>query len=328
MTILDPNFLDKIERAKSQIDGRKLDTFVDKMFDVMTKEAIVNASLQDADNAKRKKTVIRNFQKAWDYTIEQYKGEFSLDLMMDITGRVEPYLANGKSKRASLRRSGGTVMPGAGYVPPCDGARVDMHLDRMMETLANTDMHPLEEAIFLYFHIARIQPFQNANKRTANIAMNTTLRYNGFTPISINASDDSQARLFEKYLIEGFNGFRQAGANVANPIDAYLNINYGQSQFYQFLANKELRNLRTIKDYLKGLDTYTVEVVTNNPGVLYTVKRRVGSCFKNGTPHQEKLDTRKKTIEVTGEIDFDQLKHAMKGLRGVRRYKISYEGKH
>jgi hypothetical protein len=322
--ILSDKLLEKIDTAKTKLDDARLEEFVRTMFGSLVHDAIVNSSVQDGDNAERKNEVIKNFEEAWKYGHCNYRGEFDLVILTDIAGRIEPMHQEHGQKYAKLRSTKANLSwKNLYYIPPVDEVRVREHLERMTQALNSMDLHPVEEALFLYFHITRIQPFENGNKRTANTMMNLTLLYHGFPPLSILPSEKP---IFESYLVNAINGFRNVGSDN-DGVDAYLTTNNDISQFYEFMGRKELNELVVAQNTLAGVNWYVIPLDVQQPGAYYAAKKSIDSWFRaRGAPHQVQLSLNEKKIEVLGDIPESTLHSILDGIRGVRKYAIKYNG--
>tara|TARA_Y100000310_G_scaffold343387_1_gene450778 strand:- start:3218 stop:4180 length:963 start_codon:yes stop_codon:yes gene_type:complete len=303
MTILSPTLLEKIEDAKSNLDERKLDNFVDDMFNNLVKEAIIFAPLQDEDNALRKDEVIKTFGIAWRYGIKEYHGDLDLLILGEIAGRLEPSQQIGKNKYAELRK-GMTAIPGIGYVPPVDSARIQRDLDRLFSVIEGECLHPVEEAVLLYTHLVRIQPFEHANKRTANIVMNLILNHHAFPVIHIQPEE---AVTYSALLVSFLHGFKEGGSD-GNYSQPYLNPNFQQRGFYDFLGKKVLNELLIAHDYLNGLNCYEIKCQSKEVGCVYNASSKIKGWFKKQKlPHHVTFDRRKHIMTVVGDINYDTL---------------------
>jgi hypothetical protein len=319
MNIVSPELLEKIDEAKKRIDERKLDMFVSDMFNNLAKESIFYASIQDSDNERRGE-VVENFEKAWKYGTENYTGEFTFLILTDIAGKVEPGLCQRLETFASFRTGLTTVknlgdIPGSAYTPPSDKFRIEEHLDHVCKTLSRHKMHPVEEALFLYFHLVRIQPFDNGNKRTANAIMNLTLRHNGFPTIYITPNE----RTTYAALMQGaIKGFKEQGSR-GNGIHPYLHPEMHQWGLYDYLAGKVLHNLSAAEDQLKCLPHYQAELYVRDPGVMFATKRRMDAFLRTtNVPYMVRLNREEKNLTVVARVPFEAVDGCLSRCRGLK----------
>ncbi len=319
MNLISHELLREIDQSKKRLDKSKVTNYLEEMFRHLEEETIHNVSIQDKDNQARKNEVISNFRKAWKYSEDNFHGPFNLMHLTDIAARVEPCLKIPGRDYADFRK--GVVGFPCGYVPPADGERIRVHLERMLETSKNEKMHPVESAVYHYFHLSRIQPLENGNKRTANIIMNSILREGGYLPVSIALEQTGQ---LERYFVGALRGFREMDSkNKVDKLFAYKNADIKQSQFFDFLARIELTELKCSENRLAGLHHYEINYETKDNAAAYTLKHKLRNYFKSqGMLGQVKLNERKRRIEVTGEIPYHQLERSVKDVHGIRRFEI------
>ncbi|NQV91204.1 Fic family protein [Candidatus Woesearchaeota archaeon] len=321
MNILPPDLLRDIDKAQTRLDEQQLDTFVAAMFHNLQRQANISAVVQDGDNARRKKQVGNSFERAWKYAHNHYDGNFNFNLLTEVAALVEPSLCqNGKNYapyRSSLAR-----MDGLRNLPPADTTRILHNLDRVFTSIQKDVLHPVEEAIFLYSHLVRIQPFSNGNKRTASIIMNTTLDYHQFPTIEIKPRERST---YTSLLDSFIQGFKDEGSSAINPIEPYLNPGWMQKGFFDFLGNKVLSNLEAAECHLKCLPKYSIELDTNGRSGMYTAKKTLSAWFKrrnNDEVYQVRLERMNQTLNVVGNISYEVLDHILNDIKSLDGYKI------
>lgn len=319
MKLLKPELLRKIDIAKSKLDQSKIPNFIGEMFRHMQDQTIENTSMQDGDNRERRVEVIQNFKNAWEYGMQNCPDKLDFLYLTEIAGRVEPTLRVPGQTYADFRKEIRQFL--GGYVPPADRGRIVSHLERMEKSEEIANFHPVERAIFDYFHLIRIQPFFNGNKRTSGIVMNTSLRKEGFLPISIS---NDQVPDFESYLIGAIDGFRELGAgNNLEDTVPYLKPDFKQLQFYDFLGRKELCALTCAENNMAGLNAYTVSLRDNGPSTEYALKHKIRDYFKaRGLPSEVRLDKSEKEIKVIGEIPMRTLELLVSKTHGVKNFSV------
>lgn len=319
MGIIRRDLLNQIDEAKSRLDTSRIQNMTREVFRMLEDQVVENAAMQDGDNAERKELVMSNFEKAWDYSEKNFGGEFNLVYLTDVAGRVEPGINEPGKDYAAFRKF--MVTWPSGYVPPADDARIRKHLERVVGAAESTKMHPVEKAVYYNFHLTRIQPFENGNKRTANIVMNSILRHNGFLPITI---PQSKVGDFESFLVSAVEGFQKSGTkgDLDNP-GLYLHPEFQQTQFYDFLARSELYVLRCAENKMAGMQSYEIKFESANPGAEYALKRKLEGYFRGqDRVHQVRLNEKEKRINITGEIPYRQLEKMVNEARGLKRTHI------
>jgi hypothetical protein len=323
MAILKKDLLYEIERAKAKLDASKIPQFTQEVFKNMEQQCIENAALQDSDNKERRTHVLSAFKNAWNFGIQNFQRDWDLLYLTELAGRVEPEMRAPGQTHAELRDQIRQFR--GGYVPPTDRARILKHLDRMLDVSQDENFAPIERAIFEYFHLIRIQPFFNGNKRTANIVMNSRLNSEGLLPICI---PNKQVPEFESYIMGAIDGFRESGSRGdVRDLLPYMQPDMKQRQFFDFLGRKELCALRGAENQMAGLVTYNIHFSCNCPAVEYALKHDLSRYFTvKNLPHQIKLNTREKVVSVIGEIPIRTLQQIIEKNPGIKRYEITLNG--
>ncbi len=321
MAILKKELLQEIDSAKRKLDSSKIENATMRMFKDLEDQTIKNISFQDKDNCERQKEVIANFREAWLYGQTQKVKNLDLITLTEISGRVEPSLRATRQSYADFRKEM-AQMKGEN-VPPIDETRIRAHLERTMEAEKNMKLHPVERAIFDYFHLVRIQSFSNGNKRTAGIYMNTILRNEGFLPISIADRESSD---YKNYLFGAIEGFKNRSADSRDDLYSYQNPDKFQLQFYDFLGRKELAALRGAENKLAGITVYNIKADYEHPGAGIGLKHKLTNYFRaRQLPFQIKIDRLGKNVKLVGEMPFRTLDNIVKNYPGIKHIKIEIE---
>lgn len=319
MKILNQNLLDKIEDAKNRLDKSKVPNMIGEVFKTMEEQVMENAPIQDRDNEERKIEVIENFKKAWNYADKNLGSNLNYQTLKEIAGRVEPILKSPQGNYAKFRE-GGARFSNIHYAP-IDRFRIETQLDRLSQSIEVGEFHPLEESILKYFHLIRIQPFTNGNKRTANIIMNVGLKKLEFLPITI---PQGESILFQDYLFGAIEGFKESGSETSEKLSPFLNPEQKQLQFYDYLARRELSALRCAEDKMAGLQHYMINFESKSPNASYGLKHRLSGYLRGkNIPGQVKLNVRENNLEVIGEIPFNALEKIITESKGIKKININ-----
>lgn len=318
MRIISSDLLKKIDESKQKLDNSKVPLFIGDMFSNLTQKVIENASFQDADNKERRKEVIYNFKNGWSYAQKNYSKEFNLVYLTELAGRVEPVLHVPYQSYADYRDSSAVLKNLA--TPPIDKERIMTHLNRTIDSINKMNMHPLEEAIFLYLHLIRIQPFANGNKRTANIVMNTKLNKEGFLPISINPAENN---IFLDYLSGAIEGFNESNSRSNNPLDSYINPCRFQQQFYDFLSKKELQFMKCAENMMEGLNQYDVNILKGGKEEMFMLKHIVDAYFRSRKQIGQVRTIGNQNLNITGDIPLQTLEKILNENLPRRKIKIT-----
>jgi len=320
MGILKREILRDIEQAKTKLDTSKIPQFTQEVFKNTEEQCMENVALQDSDNAERGKAVLSSFRDAWKYGMANFEGNWDLLYLTEVAGRVEPGLrVAGQTTYAELRSQIRQFR--GGYVPPVDRERILKNLDRTLLVSQAGDLAPVERAIFEYFHLIRIQPFLNGNKRTANIVMNGRLSANGLLPICVSPR---QVPEFESYLVGAIEGFKETESQGdTEELVAYTHPDFRQRQFFDFLGRRELCSLRCAENQMSGLTTYTLNLHYSSPAAEYSLKHGIDRYFRaKGLTYQVRASSKDKTIVVTGEIPIRTLQQLAERTPGIKKCKI------
>ncbi len=303
MRILKRELMEDIGQARDRLDESKIPQFTQEVFRTMEEQCMENASLQDEDNALRREEVLKDFKEGWKYGLNEFKEDLDLIYLTELAGRVEPELKDPGKSYLDIRKD--MRMFRGGYVPPADRTRIMIHLERMLEVSKELKDSPLERALFEYFHLIRIQPFFNGNKRTANIVMNSRLKSSGYLPLCIS---DKKVPEFESYLVGAIDGFKDIGSKDGDVLRPYQNPDFRQLQFYDFLGRKELCGLRCAENQMQGLNKYEISAGSIDRSAMYSLKHQLNSYFSaKNLPHMVKISKDKKRLDITGEIPFRTL---------------------
>ncbi|MBU1704511.1 MAG: hypothetical protein KJ922_04050 [Nanoarchaeota archaeon] len=100
-------------------------------------------------------------------------------------------------------------------------------------------------------------------------------------------------------------------------IYAYLFPTGAQAQLFEHMRHIELMQLTRAKNVLKQVPRYDVEVISNNPGSMYTVKRGIEHALLPDHPRHIDLDRRSHTIYVAGHLNVKDFKKKVAKLRDV-----------
>jgi hypothetical protein len=298
------------------------------MHEDLEEQVIQNAGVHsDIESQERRVSIVQNFRNAWEFSLKNYSGEIELPYLQDVVGKLEPELCGPKMGHSQFRDR--SVLPmklgGVSFTAPADRARVLEHLRRLREVLDKNSFHPVEEAALTNLHLVRIQPFEAANKRLANIVMNTILHTNGYFPLSLIGSN---REAYLNYLGGAIKGFQNLSSVASDPLEAHTSIDISQSQFYEYLAQRELSELRFAEDRLKGLHNYKVYLDVKDKGSLFAAKKRISAWFyRQKSPSQNRLDTSRRQLEVIGDIPYSVLNEILGSMNGLK-YKIEDNGRH
>ena len=318
--ILDKALLDKIDYLSQRLDERKLDILVGLAMDNLVQEAAMYAPIQDVDNELRKDEVTKAYAEAWDFARSSYHGQFNFLFLGEVAGRVSPDLTKDNQKYLEWRK-GSVNLRGISYKPPIDESRIINQLERLEQVIKDQPLHHAEEALLLNFHLTRIQPFDNGNKRTSSIMMNLMLRYNNLPPIYITPSERFT---YISLLQSALEGFQERSCQVTDPLEAFYIPDYQQRGYYDYLGQKIINNLVLAEDKLKQYPLFEIDLTAKEVGVYFKVKKEIdGHLRHNGKPHQVRLFRNEKNrIQIVGEVSLQSLEQILRKNKGVTSFSI------
>jgi len=318
MAFIEPKLLHRIDSAKQKIDESKVALFVSELFRNLETLAMEYDSIADEDNATRPEEVVADFKNGWYHAVERQDGTFSRLLLTEIAALIEPCQKLPARNYADFRATESYGWTKECYVPPAGKDRVLEHISRMERVIAGENMHPVEEAAFTFLHVSRIQPFELGNKRTANVMMNSLLKFYGFAPVVFK-----EQQTYRRLLLGAARGFRNDGAHTSEGLVPYSNPGRQQAAFYNHIGEIELKELEAARDELDGLKIYSVDMKAPSPSSYYSAKRSVDSWFRaHNACHQVRLSPRSGNMIVIGNIPQTTLESIMSDCNGLKKYKV------
>lgn len=167
----------------------------------------------------------RRIQDAW-YYLNQFSR--SCNFVNALDGKVirgtNSLICGGKAAEGRFRTSDVTLNF-AHYTPP-SFQKVPSLVDETVGLVRdNYFHHPVDAAIYAHLAIALIQPFDNANKRTARLVQNQLLMDYGYPPIII---PPGEARFYFQLLEEAVPAFQSRqvvnGAKFTDYMASKINV--------------------------------------------------------------------------------------------------------
>ncbi|MCA9478164.1 MAG: Fic family protein [Nanoarchaeota archaeon] len=177
-----------------------------------------------------KRDATRNLQQAWTETKNELSNthEVTPQLITKILKTVEPWQTLHPIEGV---RSYDAELQNINYHPPSP-TKILGEIHSMIQETRKLDT-PLEKAIYTHFHIARIQPGEDGNKRTARLIQNAYLCSSNLLPIIINS------KLRSAYL-DAFEESIEAYYNHDNiylePFSTFL-LNRLDDSVHSYMAN-------------------------------------------------------------------------------------------
>ena len=183
----------------SQIEGNT--------YDLLDTEQLLKYSIESPDHPKEEALMLLNHKTAIEYTAEHaviFK-ELSVGKIIDIHTLLTKSMGISKTIRQRIVRITGTR-----YTPPHNQFLIEEGLEKLC-TLVNSNTMPYEKALLAVLLISYLQPFEDANKRTARLTANALLMGANMCPLSyrsISAVEYKKAILLF-YELHNINAFKK-----------------------------------------------------------------------------------------------------------------------
>jgi len=190
-----------------------------------------------AVDKSRFRKVLSGIEGAWDFGLLAYNGEPNEDFLKKLAWEIDPEFFGGDT--AYFRRPGTmTTVQGWGYVPPSPEQDLENQFYEYVTHNREIDALSIPEQAFMFnFHITRIQPFPDCNKRTGKLTQNLHLNFYHYPPASVL---EGESGYYYRHMIQAIRAFdRREGQGNYSP---------EERDFYEFLGTKVNNNLNAILD--------------------------------------------------------------------------------
>jgi hypothetical protein len=187
---------------------------------------------------KEFKKILTNVENAWNYGLVAYADGLDSDFLKQLAWNLAPDFFQGDT--AFFRRPGSvnTIVAAWEHVPPRP-ERIEDEL--YIHITSNPDieqMSPVEAAVYLNLHLARIQAFPDCNKRTGKLVQNLHLVSQGYPPATVHEGEVEYYNHLMGEAVKGFKGrqgngrasksekgfFEYMGTRVNNSLDDMLDV--------------------------------------------------------------------------------------------------------
>lgn len=237
-------------------------------------------------NSKENQTDLRD---TWGWIKNNYKGEFSHDFLINLTGRIVP------NQELGYRKYRVRVI-GEDSISPINPEKIPSEMISLIDFLNDPKEEPLIKAIFGHLHLVRIHPFYDGNGRASRMIQNLILDYNKYTPIRIETGERT---FYQKLLRGALKNFEKRQS-----IQDYNN-GCGINLFFEYLASIENINLDRLEDELKKKREFGIYVGDNKKGKMFTAKNILRSRIKKGI--SIRLDQKKDIIFLKGDVGWREI---------------------
>ena len=187
------------------------------------------------------------------------------------------------------------------YVPP-NAIKVPELMSNLLMHLNDQQSDPLERAILAHFHIIRIQPFVDGNKRTARMIQNLILHKGEYFPIRVREAErDFYRELLDQAMVAFNDRCASSPRGAADCLQHDLSTE--EKRFYDYLIAKEMVAMEKVKEELNKNRGYIVSLEGHPPELLYAAKKVLSGFFrKRNLPGQVRLNREEHNLNILGDM--------------------------
>ncbi len=182
---------------------------------------------------KATKATLERLKRAWAWAKGSYNG-VSQDFIQGIAARIDPSLEQAEGKAKYRARS--INVSGSAYTRT-NPEKIAREIGEVLEVVGRGELHPVEAAALLHFHVLRVHPFEDGNGRTSRVLQNVYLVRNDLPPALI---ERGERELYNRLVEEAVGGHRMRTALSRG------RISEEEQRFYEFVGSKVLIGLERI----------------------------------------------------------------------------------
>ncbi len=257
-----------------------------------------------------------NLFGAWNYAKKHFDGYVKFDFLFTLGNMIEPKKNIGGFRRTQALWGRDMIMTSPD--------KIERDLGIALRRINQSDIHPVERAVLYHLHIARVQPFNDGNKRVGRLVQNALLEHEGYGATIIPVSERDT---YMKGIVDAVKGYREREAE-GEMFDAWripLVASKGELDFLNYLAQKvsDTLDLRLSKvDAFPGYEiTLNHRIVV--PSNVLSAARRLNTVFRSrGDLGQVRvIDHKKGIIGVYGNIEENTIHRS---LDKIQMFKGNY----
>ncbi len=186
-------------------------------------------------------------------------------------------------------------------------------MDGLVQRLnSSSDVHAIQRAADAHLSTVEIHPYVDGNGRVARLLGNFCLKQRDYPPAMIEEAD--------KKAYFGLISGAIAERKESNPEERGRNIGPWETEFVNFMGERVIRSAKILEEQLAQNRSYSVKIKTRAKGIVYALDHKLKAAAKsngNGIKIKRKTRKRETTLEVTGNISFEQvemvLTHSLDG---------------
>lgn len=336
MDYINPDLLMEIDEKKAAIEDFDLATCVRRFLEAESNahsNLIENGTLTNGTSSsvtitqKMKKKLIEeqeelervtleNLTNAWRWAIANYNGELTRQFVEEVAKHVEP-------ERIDVRRGYRTepvLINGNEVMLPPRYEKVHGMMEELFLEVYTGDMHPIEKAALVHFHVVRIHPFTEGNGRTSRLLQNLLLRYEGYGPATIKSTEKSEYFRLLRKAIDAYKQ-RRGDGNGGFGISYIANIERGgvsveERAFFDYIGGKVRDEFTRAEAILEALPEYRLTLTrVKERTFIFAVKRAFEGYFRAGHIGKVRLtDSKSGVYLITGDIQESNIGEIVSGI--------------
>jgi hypothetical protein len=232
---------------------------------------------------------LENLENAWEYAVDNFKGEFTHELIMSVASQID--IDTHGYRRMSARIKGYDEKIRSGTNPLKIEREMGKLIDRMNN---NSDRHTLIRASEMSLYGLIIHPFRDGNGRTFRLLQNLILYHDKIPPVVIRKSEKMPYKILIASAHDGFN--KRCGQE--NMFSMYPSI--GERNYFGFLLDKAQESVEKLSKRYANFRRYELECYFRGNGKqLHGIRDMLRrNCTAGGWVFKSTSDIQKKKIEV------------------------------
>jgi hypothetical protein len=167
---------------------------------------------------------------------------------------------------------------------------------------SSSGVHPIQRAADAHLSLVDIHPYVDGNGRVARLLSNYCLKQKDYPPAMIEEAD--------KKAYFGLISGTIAERKESGVIRAVGNIGPWETEFVNFIGERVLKSAKILEEQLAQNRSYSIRMKVKDKGLVYALDHSLKGAAKsngNGIKIKRKRRGRETTLEVSGNISFEQM---------------------
>ncbi len=255
---------------------------------------------------------------AWNYAKRHFEGYVDFSFLLTLGQMIEPEKNPGGFRRTQALWGRDMVMTSPD--------KIERDLGVALRRINQSSIHPVERGVLYHLHIARVQPFNDGNKRLARLIQNALLEYEGYGATIIPVQE---RETYMKRIVTAVHGYRER-ESAGKMFDAWEMPLVASKEEFDFLDYLAQKVSDTLDLRLSKAETFPGYEITLNPRIVVPTNvqgaaRRLNTVFKSrGDVGQVRvIDQKEGIIGVYGNIGIETIQRSLDKVPTFRgRYSI------